>query len=249
MNNILIKLIGWHATILHEDPCAYDRYKWLKKNIKKGTIKTLDAGCGLGTFSFFAAKKGNVTTGLSFDEKANKQAIQNAKILKLENVKFEQCDLRYLDKFKNNLDKFDQIICFETIEHILDDKKLIKDLSNLLRPGGKLLLTTPFKNYKKLWRDKLSQIEDGGHVRRGYTHEEIEKIFNSAELSIVKQDYVSGFISQQLTNFSRILSTKINQRLAWFFVLPLRIFQLLDPVITNFLKYPYLSIAVISIKK
>lgn len=249
MNNILIKLIGWHATILHEDPCAFDRYKWLKKNIIQGNLKTLDAGCGIGTFSFFAAKKGNLTTGLSFDKNANNQAKEKAQILNIKNINFKQCDLRYLDKFKNSLNKFDQIICFETIEHILNDKKLITDLSNLLKPGGRLLLTTPFKYYKRLWHDKLSETEDGGHVRWGYTHEEIKKIFESTNLSILKQNYVSGFISQQLTNLSRILSTKINQRFAWFLILPLRLFQLLDPLITKFLKYPYLSIAIIGIKK
>ena len=249
MNNILIKLIGWHATILHEDPCAFDRYKWIKRHLKKGKAKTLDAGCGLGAFTFFAAKKGNLATGLSFDNQANNIAQQNAKILKLKNANFQQCDLRNLDKFKNNLEKYDQIICLETIEHILNDEKLIKDLSDLLKPGGCLLLTTPFKYYKHLWHDKLSTKEDGGHVRWGYTHEEIKNLFNKNGLEIKVQEYVSGFISQQLTNLSRIISTKINKRFAWTLILPLRPFQLIDPIITKIIKYPHLSIAVIGIKK
>ena len=249
MNNILIKLIGWHATILHEDPCAFDRYKWIKKHLKKGSFKTLDAGCGLESFTFYAAKKGNIATGLSFNESANKQANKTAKILNLKNINFKKCDLRYLDKFKNNLEKYDQIICLETIEHILNDEKLIKDLSDLLKPNGTLLLTSPFKHYKHLWHDKLSTQEDGGHVRWGYTHEEIKNIFEKIGLEVKTQEHVSGFISQQLTNLSRIISTKINQRFAWFLILPLRIFQLIDPLITKIIKYPYLSIAIIGIKK
>lgn len=247
--NTLIKLIGWHATILHEDPCAFDRYKWIKKHLKKGCVKTLDAGCGLGAFTLYAAKKGNIATGLSFDGKANMQAKQNAQILKLKNINFLQCDLRFLNNCKDNLEKQDQIICLETIEHILNDEKLIKDLAYLLKPKGRLLLTTPFKHYKHLWYDKLSQKEDGGHVRWGYTHEEIKNLFNKAGLEVKTEEFVSGFISQQLTNISRILSTKINSRLSWFLILPLRPLQILDSLITKIIKYPYLSIAIIGIKK
>lgn len=248
MNNTLIKLIGWHATILHEDPCAFDRYRWLKKHLKKGPFKTLDAGCGLGAFSFYAAKQNNSVVGLSFDKQSNQQAQETAKILNLKNVVFKEIDLRKLDKFKNQLETYDQIICFETIEHIINDKKLLNDLVGLLNPGGKLFLTTPFKYYKRLWKDSISPIEDGGHVRWGYTHEEIANLFEQANLTIETQEYVSGFLSQQLTNLSRLLGI-INKRLAWTIILPLRIFQFIDPFLTHIIKYPFLSIAVIGTKK
>jgi len=247
-SNILIKLIGWHATILHEDPCAFDRYRWLKKHLKKGALKTLDAGCGLGAFALYAAKQKNSVVGLSFESQSNQKAQKNANFLNLKNVNFKEVDLRQLDKFKNQLGQYDQIICFETIEHIINDEKLLKDLADLLKPGGKLLITTPFKYYKRLWKDTISATEDGGHVRWGYTHDEIAKLFDQANLRVEIQEYVSGFISQQLTNLSRLLGI-INKRLAWTIILPLRIFQLLDPLLTRIIKYPCLSIAVIGTKK
>lgn len=247
MNNILIKLIGLPATILHEDPCAFGRYQWMKKNIKKGSVRTLDAGCGLGTFALYAASQKNHVVGISYDQRANEKAKTNAQILRLNNILFKQGDLRRLDKFSKDLGLFDQIICFETVEHILNDEKLIKDLASLLKVGGRLLLTTPYKNYKRLWGDKLSQKEDGGHVRWGYSHEEIEELFKKANLKIEKKEYVSGFISQQLTNAMRILS-KINQRMAWTITLPLRLLQFFDPFITKIIRYPFLSISVIGKK-
>ena len=81
-----MKLIGWKATLLHDDPCAYDRWKWLQKNITSGKIKTLDAGCGTGAFSFYASKIGNHITGLSFDKTNNQTAVEDAKFLKLKNI-------------------------------------------------------------------------------------------------------------------------------------------------------------------
>lgn len=38
---------------------------------------------------------------------------------------------------------FDTVICFQVIEHIREDGKLIEEIYRILKPGGKLLLTTP----------------------------------------------------------------------------------------------------------
>jgi len=216
-------------------------------------MRTLDAGCGSGAFTMYAAKIGNEAVGISFDERNNKVAEDRAKFLKIQNIRFITGDLRKLDELKNNLGNFDQIICFETIEHILNDQKLVKDFSDILKPGGRLLITAPYKYYNKhLLRDDkipLSVCEDGGHVRWGYTHEEIANIFNSANLVIKEREYISGVISQSLVALYRILQSKINYKIAWLIVFPLRIFVILDPLITKLFKFPYLSIGAVGIKK
>ena len=38
---------------------------------------------------------------------------------------------------------FDTVISCETIEHVADPRQAIAEMTRLLRPGGKLLLTTP----------------------------------------------------------------------------------------------------------
>jgi len=247
MSNILLKLIGYKSIILHDDSAAYDRLKWLKSRLLSGDKRTLDAGCGTGGFSLFAAKKGNDVVGIPFDENANNLAKESAQILKISNVHFRSFDLRKLDQLSSELGKFDQIICLETIEHILNDKKLIKDLSSLLKPGGRLFLTTPYKNYKHLIGDGLSKVEDGGHVRWGYTHEDMRDLFREEGLRVISGEYISGFLSQQLTNLLRILG-KVNKRFAWYATFPLRLLLPLDRLVTKLLKYPNLSIGVIGEK-
>ena len=44
----------------------------------------------------------------------------------------------------SKLGLFDTIVSFETIEHIADDLKFMKHLYSLLKPGGTLVLSTPF---------------------------------------------------------------------------------------------------------
>jgi SAM-dependent methyltransferase len=68
MKNILIKLFGWRAAILHGDPCAFARWIWLRKNLTPGHFRTLDAGCGSGAFTFYAAKIGRRKKGAIFLE-------------------------------------------------------------------------------------------------------------------------------------------------------------------------------------
>lgn len=44
------------------------------------------------------------------------------------------------------LGTFDAIISFETLEHLQAEKRFLNSLYEMLKPGGKLLLSTPFGN-------------------------------------------------------------------------------------------------------
>ncbi len=246
--DVLIKAFDFYPTLLFGDTGVFDRWMWLRKNIKRGPVKTLDAGCGSGAFSLYAARVGNSVIGISFDNRKNFTASQRAKKLFLKDIHFIQHDLRNLENVKPELGSIDQIICFEMIEHILDDKKLIKNFYNMLNKQGRLLLTTPYKYYVRLPGDAISQNEDGGHVRWGYTHEELSDLLTEAGFTIEKKEFVTGFISQLLIRIMRFM-TPIHYNFAWLLIFFLRPLTIFDPYITPFLKFPYLSIAIIAKKK
>jgi SAM-dependent methyltransferase len=249
--NFLAKYIGWKALLLGRDPTVTDRLKWLKHHLKPGNFRTLDVGCASGYFTFYAAKIGNQSVGIDIDERGNRKAKRLAQILGLYKTYFLLLDIRILDRFVEQLGKFDQIICFETIEHIRNGRKLLKDLSCLLKPGGKLLLTAPFKFHKPINSDTLSEVEDGGHMRWGYTHDELQGMFRECNIEVATEEYIGGFILQQLLLITRFLMThyRVNKKLAWLIVSPFKLFLVLDPFITKLLNYPYLSVAVTGIKR
>ena len=246
--SFICKIFGVFPLMLAGDSAVWDRWIWLCGNIKKEGVRTLDAGCGSGAFTLYSAKKDNDSVGISFDERNNKVARERAKVLRLKNVKFIQGDLRKLGDIKE-IGKFDQIICFETIEHIRDDKKLLKDFFSILYPDGVLLLTAPYKFYKHLPGDNISDIEDGGHVRWGYTHEEMKNLLNEVGFEVCKMEYVTGMISQNIIRVERMLSKIFPYRLAWIIVFPFRFLVLFDFLLTKIFRYPYLSIAVVAEKK
>jgi len=246
MNNALVRLIGWKATILHGDPCVHDRWKWLKRHLAPGPLRTLDAGCGSGAFTLYAASIGNASVGIDINPAHIQAARVRAAMLRLSHAEFLEADLKKLDQLAG-LGVSDQIICCETIEHLRNDRKLLTDLSRLLRPGGRLLLTTPFKHYRHLFGDRVSEREDGGHVRLGYTHDEMRRLLGACGLDVVIEEFISGVVSQNLTNLTRVFS-RLHPRVAWAAVFPLRSFQALDAPVTRVLRYPYLSIGIVARK-
>jgi SAM-dependent methyltransferase len=221
----------------------------LASQLQRGDASTFDAGCGTGAFTMYAAKLGNAAIGLTIDQGSADRAAHRASLLGINSATFLRGDLRELDR--NTLfhdGQFDQIICFEVIEHILDDRKLIADLARLLRPNGRLLLTTPYKYYKPLVGDRLSTWEDGGHVRWGYTFEELRKLMGEHGIEIVTEQYAIGFISQHISNALRLLSG-MGAFLAWALTFPLRVFLIVDPLFTRLLRYPYLTVCVVGVKR
>ena len=248
MNNFLLRILGWKALVLHGDTLVVDRWSWLSRHLRSGSLRTLDAGCGNGCFTLYAAKLGNEVVGLNFDEEPNVGARYRANLLGITGAQFRQADLRELNTLAAGLGSFDQILCMECIEHILNDQKLIMDLSALLKPGGRLLLTAPYKNHKPLRNEQLSDKEDGGHVRWGYTHEELRHIFIKAGLDVESEEYISGFIAQKLTSLARAFGLS-RERLGWAVVFPLRILKVFDRPVTQLLNFPHLSVGVVAAKR
>ena len=138
-------------------------------------------------------------------------------------------------------EKFDVAICCEVIEHILDDRKLMKDIALCIKPGGRLLLTTPYFMYRPMTRVDLgpfSKHEDGGHVRRGYTRCMLEELCRTAGLVPESISYRSGFFSQRITASMRVLNS-IRPFLGWIVTSPFRILPpLLDGLIATVTRWP-----------
>lgn len=171
--SLMVRLFGFPATLIHGDTTLLDRWVWLKKRlpITANAETLIDIGCGTGAFSIGAAKRGYHAVGLSWDERNQRVADERARFCNV-SASFKVCDVRELDRFEEYKGCFDVALCFENIEHILDDRKLMMDIANCLRPGGRLLLTTPNFYYRAVTTAEygpFEKVEAGGHVRRGYT--------------------------------------------------------------------------------
>jgi SAM-dependent methyltransferase len=58
-----------------------------------------------------------------------------------------------ITKIPQETEKFDTIICYHVLEHIVDDKKAIAELHRVLKPNGSIYIQTPFRD-GNLYEDK-----------------------------------------------------------------------------------------------
>jgi 2-polyprenyl-6-hydroxyphenyl methylase/3-demethylubiquinone-9 3-methyltransferase len=119
------------------------RVSYIEQHIDVNGLKILDVGCGGGILAEELTKKGAIVTGLDASKKTIKVAQNHAKEQKLK--------IKYLDKSldehaESSNDKYDMVICFELIEHIPDQMKLIQDISSVCKKGTKIFISTINRN-------------------------------------------------------------------------------------------------------
>jgi cyclopropane fatty-acyl-phospholipid synthase-like methyltransferase len=216
-------------------------------------MRTFDAGCGNGGFSIYAARMGNEVAAASFQSSEQESARRRAELLGVDGIDFRVIDLRDLNDHRDALGTFDQIICLETIEHISDDEGVVRSLATILAPGGRIMLSTPFDRHRPLYTEDPhpSPVEDGSHVRYGYSQQRLREIVENAGLEVEagSESFISGVVSQKLTDLMRRLSARIGLFPAWLTVLPLRVLVVFDAPLSRALRYPHLSVALCATKR
>ncbi|MFB0524839.1 MAG: glycosyltransferase, partial [Phycisphaerae bacterium] len=119
------------------------RYEYAKSIISPGKIVG-DFACGTGYGSVMLSEKSARLIGVDIDEEVIKQI--KARYKNIQNVEFVHANV--LDLKYQSL--FDYIVSFETIEHLKEDDipKLFAVFSRALKPGGTLILSTPYMEQK-----------------------------------------------------------------------------------------------------
>lgn len=120
----------------------------------------LDIGCGMGYGTVFMATVAGMVIGVDYSE----ETIHNNQIRckDIKNISFKIAKVPPLP-FEDN--SFDVVTSFQFIEHIAAQTTFLKECLRVLKPNGKLLITTP--NAKKTFARNPFHIKE-------YTFNEIE---------------------------------------------------------------------------
>jgi len=181
----------------------------------------LDAGCGIGLYCFSLAGRYKSVWGIDNDRVKIERAQDIAKALGISNLDFKVADLRQLP-FNDNT--FDAILCTEVIEHIDDDCRALSELSRVLKPAGRLILTTTATT-----GISRQHQQDFHHARAGYQPEALALLCERSGLHVVGMRPYGLFFGRLAWRLNRI-SFGFNPLAALAFY-PLFIVSFLDSTI------------------
>lgn len=152
-------------------------------------LAVLDAGGGEGAFAYFLARKFPGWKVVVADNEAATLArgVRIKSRLSLTNLEVREADLVHF--FDDVL--YDLIICSDVLEHIVADDLVVKGLAQALKPGGVLIITSPSVPQPRhlplvAWRERRIGFKpsDYGHVRPGYSRQDLQRITGVAGLEV-----------------------------------------------------------------
>lgn len=166
-------------------------HKLIRKYLpKKEGLKILDVGCGGGLLSQELQKYGNV---ICIDPSAESVSFARERGVDAEKVSI-------IDYKREN--EYDCVIALDILEHCDDDSAAIKNIYNLLKPGGVAIIFVPALNCFWGYQDVVS------HHRRRYTYNDLYNKFKDTGFKFLTQTYFNFFLSPVIF-ISRKLSNEI----------------------------------------
>lgn len=194
----------------------------LKRYWRTGARDVLDAGSGNGYFSWLAFRSGARVVAMNVDaqqaEKAEKFLV-GFRHADPKRLKFEACNLYELN---TETRRFDEILCYEVLEHLRRDRDVVREFYRILRRGGALHLCCPNRLHPRNQAEVLDAHESGGHVRQGYTEQEYRELLEPEGFEI---DVVAG-VGPNSVYLADGLLRVIRNRLGDLWALPLFPFAL-----------------------
>lgn len=183
----------------YPDVASQMKYLIIEKllKLKKGET-VLDAGTGNGIYLQEFGTKFNIN---GFGVDARKSRIDMARRINKYLGRNDIFITSTLEKVDLGHRKFDKAICLEVLEHIVDDKGVLKKLSKNLVKGGLFVISVPMKGTgltKEQEEDPNFKPEKYEHVRSGYDEAELRMLAHNSGLKVVSiQKYF--FIASRLT--------------------------------------------------
>jgi 2-polyprenyl-3-methyl-5-hydroxy-6-metoxy-1,4-benzoquinol methylase len=188
-DHYLFRYAGYPYMRVTRDDASFERIRYLLQFLRTQNqpLRLLDAGCS-GGVAFFMIE--HEAPGLLAEYVG---ADFNAARLYGRYAHFKTPH----QFFDTNLDddwnhgQFDVVWCSECLEHIMDDGGVFKKLRRSVKPGGYIVVSMPSESFrKKLGKElpellEVSPIQNGGHVRLGYTPESLRQMAQGTGAELV----------------------------------------------------------------
>jgi ubiquinone/menaquinone biosynthesis C-methylase UbiE len=147
----------WHANLSIEADPSTPWHRMTRpqldpvRDLHEKTV--LEIGCGRGDFACWLARhevQPRCIVALDFSTVAVSKGSQFARGARLASPRFGVADI---ERLPHPDATFDTVFSFETIEHVPHPRAAVRELTRVLKPGGRLFLSTPnYMNASGLYR-------------------------------------------------------------------------------------------------
>jgi len=135
-----------------------------------GISRVLDLGSGNGRLCGLLKKKCDLVVGVEYDKQGSEIASHTYPDIRFYNMGVQDDPHLIEERYKRG---FDAVISTEVIEHLYFPGLLPRFAATLLRPGGYLIVSTPYHGYLKNlglsvlneWDRHHTSLRNGGHVK------------------------------------------------------------------------------------
>lgn len=121
------------------------RLKFIQQNAEIVGKQVLDIGCGGGILSESMARAGAKVTGIDMAQKA----LTVAKLHAMEaGIELDYQNMSAEEHAASHASEYDVVTCLELIEHVPDPASLINAATHMVKPGGRVFVSTINRNPK-----------------------------------------------------------------------------------------------------
>src|SRR5262249_13120263 len=139
--------------------------------------RVLEIGAGIGNMTVQLLPR--ETYVASDMDDLHLEVLQNLSLRSL-HLKSQRIDAQNPDDFKELQNKVDTVVCLNVLEHIPDSRAALKNMYDVLEPGGRAIILVPQGRWLYSPLDKALE-----HVKR-YTRSELANALSEAGFQVEK---------------------------------------------------------------
>lgn len=181
------KMANYYDRVEKKDELTYIKIIEKTKMYLKINDVVLDYGCGTGLISNEIADNVEVIHAIDISSKMIEIAKRKADMCKIENIDYAHSTI-FDERYKRG--SFDVILVFYVLHLLEDSPKVMKRISELLKPGGLIISTTPCMGENTFLNIGLSLVSKIGLIPkfRSFKSSELEDSIVNGNFEIVETE-------------------------------------------------------------